>query len=217
MKRWVLPIAAAAAVLLLIGGLWYFAGSGPRDGESSFAGGDTASGGDDSTSTGSTGPDSGSDDGVTGSDGGGSGGGVTGSPGSGPGSTEPGFPGSADPGTGTQPDDSVHAMPTNPLAVRVDNYYRYDGQHVVLSYTIGVPECYGDIATPKVQEGSRSVTVTLTRVPPKVDGDVACIEIALLKTVDIELQQPLGDRVLRDGAFRGAQVPEGPPPAPAAG
>jgi hypothetical protein len=67
-------------------------------------------------------------------------------------------------------------------------------------YTIGVPECYGKIAEPQVEETDRAVTVTLTRVPPKDTGEIACIDIALSKTVDIHLAHPLGNRVVRDGS-----------------
>jgi len=111
------------------------------------------------------------------------------------------------------PTDPTVDGPTEPTAVRVDSYHlNHDRRQVTLSYTIGVPECYGEIDLPKVVETSQSVTVTLNRVPPKQDADVACIEIALLKTVDIWLAEPLGDRIVLDGSVKGAVVQPGPPP-----
>lgn len=180
MNRWMVPVAAAAAVLLLLGGLYWVAGPGSRANDNGFAGGDTGS----------------------------------------PGSSEPGFPGTADPGgtpsdgpgdgpVGSPGDDPVDG-PADPLAVLVDGYHvAGNPRQVSLHYTIGVPECYGDIALPVVLETARSVTVTLTRVPPEQDGDRACIELAMLKTVDITLDEPLGDRLVRDGSLDGAVVGPG--------
>jgi len=192
MKRWLVPLAAAAAVLVLLGGLWWFAGPGSRNADTSFAGGDT-----DSSSSGvSDGPPDSSEPGSPGS-----GGGSDGSPG-----TEPGV----DPSPGT-----VEPAPkqTNPMGVVIDSYHAYDADSLAINYTIGVPECYGKIGEPEVEETSRSVTVTLTRIPPKQSEDTVCIEIALLKTVDIELSSPLGDRVVRDGSFDGAVVRSGSVPS----
>jgi hypothetical protein len=130
----------------------------------------------------------------------------------GSGSAEPGSPGTASPG-GVPSDGASDLGPTNPLAVRVDSYYVHKNpQHLTLSYTIGVPECYGEISEPRVEESDRAVTVTLTRVPPKNTGNVACIEIALLKSVDVRLERPLGDRVVLDGSVKGAVVRPGPKP-----
>ena len=201
MRRWLVPVLAAAAVLVVLAGLWWTAGPGPGGDETSFAGGDTGvrSGGDGGGSDGFTGDGS-----------------VGGAEPTSPGDGEPGFEEPGSPGDGTPADGSLVAPPTDepvtdPLAVVVDSYHRYDERHLAISYTIGVPECYGTIAAPDVVETRRAVTVTLTRVPPEDTGDVACIDIALLASVDIELAAPLGDRVVRDGA-RGTKVPPGPPP-----
>lgn len=94
------------------------------------------------------------------------------------------------------------------FGVPITSYHRYDGRHVAIDYTIGVPECYGEIAEPRVVETRRSVTVTLTRVPPAQPGTQACIEIALVKSVDIELATDLGDRAVLDGSAGRTAVPE---------
>lgn len=196
MKRWLVPLAAAAAVLVLLGGLWWLAGPDSQNPDTAFAGGDT-----DSSSSGvSDGPPGSVEPGSPGS-----GGGSDGSPGSEPGS-EPGL--EPTPGTvGPAPKQ------TNPMGVVIDSYHAYDADSLAINYTIGVPECYGEIGVPEVEETSRSVTVTLTRIPPKQSEDTVCIEIALLKTVDIELSSPLGDRVVRDGSFDGAVVRPGQVPS----
>jgi len=181
MKRWLVPLAAAAAVIMLVGGLWWLAGPGSRSADTSFAGGDT----NGSSEPGSPGADGGSD----------------GSPG-----VEPGV----EPSPGT-----VEPAPkqTNPMGVVINSYHAYDADSLAINYTIGVPECYGKIGVPEVEETSRSVTVTLTRIPPKQSEDTVCIEIALLKTVDIELSSPLGDRPVQDGSFDEAVVKPGSVPS----
>jgi hypothetical protein len=84
--------------------------------------------------------------------------------------------------------------------VRIDSYYASDARHLAINYTTGVPACYGHIRTPRVQESRTAVTVTLVRSLPKVPREVACIDMALVKSVRITLAAPLGDRVVRDGA-----------------
>ena len=208
MKRWSVPVAAAAAVLMLLGGLWWFAGPGSRGGDTSFAGGDTGTSDSVTSDTGSSvDPDTPvCSDGSTGSGGGVPSSRGTDQPGDEPGGTggepgqgEPGFPGSGDPLLDPPTDDPLPDV--GPRAVIVDSYdVRGDGRRLAVSYTIGVPECYGTIAEPQVEETPSAVTITLTRIPPRNLGDVACIDIALLKTVEIRLGSPLGDRVVLDGS-----------------
>lgn len=177
MKRWLVPLVAAAAVLTLVGGLWWFSSARIGDGEPVGPG---------------AAPPAVSDPG----------GGVKpfpGSPGSEPRSEPSGGAGGSD-GSGDQP------RMTNPKGVRIDGYDVPAPRQLRLHYTIGVPECYGTIDDPVVEETETSVTVTLTRVEPRSTGDVACIEIALLKKVTITLDRPLDGRLVRDGSFGGAVV-----------
>jgi hypothetical protein len=180
MRRWLVPFATAVAVVLLLGGMWYFAGPGSKGGDGSFAGGGASfAGGGDGAGSGAVG------------------------------GSEPGFPGTPEPGI-VPPSDALEDPPAaddpgfdepdDPLAVLVGGYRRDTARRLSVHYTIGVPECYGKIAEPQVEETDRAVTVTLTRVPPKDTGEIACIDIALSKTVDIHLAHPLGNRVVRDGS-----------------
>ena len=132
-------------------------------------------------------------------------------------SAVPGDPGSssAEPPAGADPSPP---QSTNPMAVVIDSFYKYDERRLAINYTIGVPECYGTIAPPKVVETEQSVSVTLTRIPPKdLSKDTACIEIALLKSVDLTLETPLAGRTVLDGSFDGAEVRPGSAPADKAG
>jgi hypothetical protein len=187
MRRWLVPFATAVAVVLLLGGMWYFAGPGSKGGDGSFAGGGASfAGGGDGAGSGAVGAGSGA-----------------------VGGSEPGFPGTPEPGI-VPPSDALEDPPAaddpgfdepdDPLAVLVGGYRRDTARRLSVHYTIGVPECYGKIAEPQVEETDRAVTVTLTRVPPKDTGEIACIDIALSKTVDIHLAHPLGNRVVRDGS-----------------
>lgn len=203
----------------MFGGLWWLAGPDSRGDDTSFAGGDTRSGSDPTAGTACTEPDTGvvSDDGmvpdsgVVSDDGACIGGGAPGS--SQPGSSQPGSPGTGEPGMdpSSGPVDPAPKQ-TNPMGVVIGSYHPNDADSLAINYTIGVPECYGKIGVPVVEETARSVTVTLTRVPPQDNEDVACIDIALLKSVDIELSAPLGERLVRDGSFDGVVVKPGPVP-----
>jgi hypothetical protein len=76
-----------------------------------------------------------------------------------------------------------------------------------------VPECYGTVGDPVVEETAEAVTVTLPKIPPKnARDDVVCIDIALIKSVDIELDAPLADREVRDGSRGGATIQPGAAP-----
>lgn len=76
------------------------------------------------------------------------------------------------------------AQPLEPRTIRVEFYG-------------GVEECDG-LARVDVDETDSSVTITLHtgRVPTAE----VCIEIAVLKAVTVELDSPLGDREIVDGA-----------------
>ena len=94
----------------------------------------------------------------------------------------------------------------------VDSYFAYDATRLALNYTTGVPECYGTVGEPVVEETAEAVTVTLPKIPPKSTRDVVCIDIALVKSVDIELDAPLGDREVRDGSRGDTPIEPGAAP-----
>ena len=135
--------------------------------------------------------------------------------------SEPGNAGSQEPVPSPEPTEPPSPEPTDPppsttnqRGVAIDSYYRYDGRRLAINYSIGVPECYGTIDVPDVVETADSVTVTLTLVPPKrVNKEVVCIDIALTKSVEITLEQPLGDREVVDGSYDRGEVAEASAPA----
>jgi hypothetical protein len=96
--------------------------------------------------------------------------------------------------------------------IAVDSFYSYDATHLALNYTNGVPECYGAAGTPRVEESADAVVVTIPRTPVRVDGKRACIDIAMLGTVDVTLDAPLAGRPVLDGARDGARVREAAAP-----
>jgi hypothetical protein len=85
-------------------------------------------------------------------------------------------------------------------AVRVDSYVGR-GQRLVVTYTSGVPECYGEVAVGEVEERGDAVVVTLRAVPPAEPAE-QCIDLAVTGTLAIHLAAPLGDRHVLDGGFR---------------
>jgi len=60
--------------------------------------------------------------------------------------------------------------------------------------------------TTTTTQTSDAVVVTLERIVPKKGDDIACIDIALMKSVDVHLDAPLGDRAVKDGSFEGRVV-----------
>ena len=86
--------------------------------------------------------------------------------------------------------------------VRVDRYAAR-GNRLVLRYTTGVPECYGEVEVAHVAEDDDAVTVTLVTVPPRKTAE-ACIDLAVMGKVAVQLATPLGERQLLDGAFEPA-------------
>ena len=86
--------------------------------------------------------------------------------------------------------------------VRTDGY-AVRGHRLVLRYTTGVPECYGEVEVAQVAEEDDAVTVRLVTVPPEKSAEV-CIDLALTGTVAVRLAAPLGERQVLDGAFEPA-------------
>lgn len=167
-RRWLVPVAAGAAVLAVVAVVW----QQRPGGDAGFAG--------------STPPSAG-------------------------GSAVPGSPGTEEPDGDLTPVPGPD-QPPSPGTQAVDSYFAYDATRLALNYTTGVPECYGTVGRPVVEETARAVTVTLPKIPPKGDRDVVCIDIALSRSVDIELDTPLGDRVVRDGSQGGKPIEPGSSP-----
>jgi hypothetical protein len=81
----------------------------------------------------------------------------------------------------------------DPQPIRVESWSRTADDHAVaVHFTLGPAECYGVHAT--TRETTETVTVELrSGTPPEAVGRM-CIMIALFGTLDVPLQQPLGDR-----------------------
>jgi hypothetical protein len=73
------------------------------------------------------------------------------------------------------------------------------GATVLVRFWSGVEPCYV-LDHVEVVESSRRVVITLYEGHDPHAGDVACIEIAQLKAVEVQLDRPLGDRRLVDGS-----------------
>jgi hypothetical protein len=131
-----------------------------------------------------------------------------------PGVGEPGAPGASEPGAPGSPaaPPSGDGGTAGPGTIAVDSYYAYDPTHLALNYTNGVPECYGEAGTPRVEESADAVVVTIPRTPVRTDGKRACIDIAMLGTVEVTLDAPLAGRPVLDGAREGARVREAAAP-----
>jgi hypothetical protein len=74
-----------------------------------------------------------------------------------------------------------------------------DGRTATVLYWSGVEPCYV-LDHVDVEYGANAVTITLYEGHDPDADDVACIEIALMKKVVVELDEPVGDREIVDGA-----------------
>jgi hypothetical protein len=74
-----------------------------------------------------------------------------------------------------------------------------DGRSVTVYFWSGVEPCYV-LDHVDVAYGTNAVTITLFEGHDATAGDVACIEIALLKKVVVGLDESVGDRRIVDGA-----------------
>jgi hypothetical protein len=74
-----------------------------------------------------------------------------------------------------------------------------DGRMLTVRFWSGVEPC-NVLDHVDVDRGENELTVTLFEGREPDSDDVACIEIAVLKAVRIELDSPVGDRAIRDGA-----------------
>ncbi len=177
-RRWLVPLAAAVAVLTVLAVMWTQRPGASGGDEPGFAGAAPASPSDSPTSA--------------------PGSGVPGSPGTG------GLPGD-EPGGGLTPGPGPD-RPPGPGRQAIESYYPRDDTTLAMNYTSGVPECYGRVGEPLVEETADAVTVTLPKSMPKQGSDIACIDIALSASVDVTLSRPLGDRDVLDGSRDRAKV-----------
>jgi hypothetical protein len=76
-----------------------------------------------------------------------------------------------------------------------------DDRTLTINFWSGVEPCYV-LDHVDVSYTDDAVTVTLFQGSDPTAGDVACIEIAMLKQVTITLDQPLAGRTIVDGAQR---------------
>jgi hypothetical protein len=74
-----------------------------------------------------------------------------------------------------------------------------DGTSITVFFWSGVEPCYV-LDHVDVEYGAGAITITLFEGHDASAGDVACIEIALLKKVVVELDEPTGGRPIVDGA-----------------
>ena len=74
-----------------------------------------------------------------------------------------------------------------------------DGKTLTIFFWSGVEPCYV-LDHVDIDARSDAITVTLFQGHDASAGDVACIEIALLKKVVVHLDEPVGDRRIVDGA-----------------
>lgn len=74
-----------------------------------------------------------------------------------------------------------------------------DDRTLTIFFWSGVEPCYV-LDHVDIDEGPGAIRVTLFEGHDASAGDVACIEIALLKKVVVQLDEPVGDRRIVDGA-----------------
>ena len=105
----------------------------------------------------------------------------------------------------TDPDDGAQLVePTPGMAdVRPRAFdhvlVNEDGSSVTIFFWSGVEPCYV-LDHIDVDAGLNAITITLFEGHDTNAGDVACIDIALLKKVVVQLDEPVGDRSIVDGA-----------------
>ena len=112
-------------------------------------------------------------------------------------------PGEEDPGAGIAADPVQPPIGRDPVlaegAVRIDSFV-VRGDRLLLNYTTGVPECYGEVALEDVQEHGDRVTVSLRSVLPADRAEV-CIDLAVTATLAVDLREHLGERSVVDGSY----------------
>lgn len=79
-----------------------------------------------------------------------------------------------------------------------EGYSKLGPKKLEITYWSGVEPCYV-LDHVDVDEHDTEVAITLFEGHSPMDEDTACIEIALLKSVVVELDSPLGKREVTDG------------------
>ena len=74
-----------------------------------------------------------------------------------------------------------------------------DSTAVTIDFVSGVEPC-NVLDHVDVRYGAETITITLFEGHDASAGDVACIEIGVYKRVIVQLDEPLGDRKIVDGA-----------------
>lgn len=82
-----------------------------------------------------------------------------------------------------------------------DSYNVGSDGNIYISYWSGVEPCYV-LDRVEVDYAPKKVTVTLFEGHTETEEDVACIEIAVLKTTVITPDEPVGERRVVDGAHK---------------
>jgi hypothetical protein len=114
--------------------------------------------------------------------------------------SRPGTPGKDDEGGPgydlVHPKPGMHDIQTVPFArVKSEN----DSNTLIVIFWSGVEPC-NVLDRVEIEETARDVTITLYEGSDPQMGDAACIELAVKKAVEVELEEPLGDRKVLDGA-----------------
>ena len=105
----------------------------------------------------------------------------------------------------TDPDDGAQLVePTPGMADTRPHAFDHvvvndDGSSVTVFFWSGVEPCYV-LDHVDVDERPDTVTITLFEGHDTIADNVACIDIALLKKVVVQLDGPVGDRTIVDGA-----------------
>lgn len=112
---------------------------------------------------------------------------------------EPSRPGSVTPRGGMT---DVHPVPFETAAAEDD------GRVVRVVWWSGVEPCYV-LDHVDLVETAKTVTITLYEGHDPAARDVACIELAVQKQTLVELDEPLRDREIVDGAKRASEPADG--------
>jgi hypothetical protein len=110
-----------------------------------------------------------------------------------------------EPPVSTDPDDGAQLVEPSPGMADVRSHafdhavVNDDGSSVTIFFWSGVEPCYV-LDHIDVHADSNEISITLFEGHDASAGDVACIDIALLKKVVVQLDEPVGDRSIVDGA-----------------